>query len=242
MELVKIEKKIAKISTVYDTFKEDGKISTLEKDLLLGYIRELYELVLDISPKGTTIKSSEPLQVIPEPSVVNVVVAVPPTAVEKPVEKTAVEPIEIKQEVIIEPVVEKVVPKQEPAVVFEPNNEPVVVNNTAPIKISHEMNKLFTIEKAKDISERLAMSPISDISKAMSINDRMLILKELFGNDSALFNESITKLNSFLSFAEAKDMLLETVAFKYQWDNDEKLEKAEAFVKLISRKYQNTTS
>ncbi len=242
MELVKIEKKIAKISTVYDTFKEDGKISTLEKDLLLGYIRELYELVLDISPKGTTIKSSESLQVIPEPSAVNVVVAVPPTALEKPVEKTAEEPIEIKREVIIEPVVEKVVPKQEPAVVFEPNNEPVVVSNTVPIKISHEMNKLFTIEKAKDISERLAMSPISDISKAMSINDRMLILKELFGNDSALFNESISKLNSFLSFAEAKDMLLETVAFKYQWDKDEKLEKAEAFVKLISRKYQNTTS
>ena len=241
MELVKIEKKIAKISTVYDTFKEDGKISTLEKDLLLGYIRELYELVLDISPKGTTIKSSAPLQVTPEPTPVSVV-AVPPLALEKPVEKIAIEPIEIKQEVIIEPVVEKVVSKQEPAVVFEPNNEPVVVSNTAPIKISHEMNKLFTIEKAKDISERLAMSPISDISKAMSINDRMLILKELFGNDSALFNESISKLNSFLSFEEAKHMLLQTVAFKYQWDNDEKLEKAEAFVKLISRKYQNPTS
>lgn len=208
----------------------------------MGYIRELYELVLEITPEGTTIKSSAPLPITPEPTPLKVVVEVPSPALEKPVEKIAVEPIEAKQEVIIEPEPEKIVPKQEPAVVFEPNDEPIVVTAPAPTKLSHEMNKLFTIEKAKDISERLAMSPISDISKAMSINDRMLILKELFGNDSALFNESISKLNSFLTFAEAKDMLLETVAFKYQWDHDEKLEKAEAFVKLVSRKYQNPPS
>jgi len=47
MEIALIDKKLKKIITVFDAFKADNRISQLEKDLLLGYLRDIYELVLD---------------------------------------------------------------------------------------------------------------------------------------------------------------------------------------------------
>lgn len=47
MEIAAIDKKLKKIITVFDAFKADNKISHLERDLLLGYLRDIYELVLN---------------------------------------------------------------------------------------------------------------------------------------------------------------------------------------------------
>ncbi len=126
----------------------------------------------------------------------------------------------------------------EPAVTYETKKEESVkpVSQEQPAA-PDGLKSVFTIVKARDISERLAMSPVADIAKAMSINDKMLILKELFGNDTAVFNESITKLNGFSSFDEAKNYLIQNIAVKYNWVQEERLEKAEAFVKLVSRRY-----
>jgi hypothetical protein len=246
MELMKIDKKIKRISTLYESFREEGKISQLEKDLLLGYIRELYELVMEIEtaniPNQITsrIDSVKQTQEINNDSTVEKMVVI-----EKPMENT-VQAVSTKIIQIIEPIPEIV---QNPSVITESEqtDDKVVIqtNNLQEIpkpfvNISTELRQLFTITKARDISERLAMSPISDIAKAMSINDKMLILKELFGNDTGIFNDSIAKLNGFNSFDEAKDHLLEAVAVKYHWDHPEKLEKAEAFVKLVSRRYTSS--
>jgi hypothetical protein len=45
MDIVNIEKKLKKINSVLEIFKEDGQLTKIEKDLLKGYIRDLYDSV-----------------------------------------------------------------------------------------------------------------------------------------------------------------------------------------------------
>ena len=236
MDLIKIDKKLKRITTVYESFKEDGKISPLEKDLLLGYIRELYDHVSEIEVVPVVISQTMPKETAKEPT---------PVPVELPATQEVVKPMieEVKEVpaeamVVPSPVTENIpiVKKEIPAPVTE-ETEPVKHSATNSFIVPNDLKSIFTIVKARDISERLAMSPIADIAKAMSINDKMLILKELFGNNASVFNESITKLNSFTSFEEAKEYLIQHIALKYEWAQEERLEKAEAFVKLVSRRY-----
>ncbi|HMP30185.1 MAG TPA: hypothetical protein PKD85_11320 [Saprospiraceae bacterium] len=248
MELIKIDKKLKRIITVYDTFKDEGKIFQLEKDLLLGYIRELYELVSDIDASSTP--STVQNTLLHKPIVDQKHTLIETNIKQTKEKETPIVPIEtavdyIKpvqfnepshQVVEVKPSIE--VEKKEIQVATAQTTKIIEEAPKQNINMSTEMRQLFTITKARDISERLAMSPIADIAKAMSINDKMLILKELFGNDVTLFNDSISKLNGYSTFEEAKSLLVDTVAVKYQWDNSEKIEKAEAFIKLVSRRYQ----
>jgi hypothetical protein len=240
MDLIKIDKKLKRISTVYESFKEDGRISPLEKDLLLGYIRELYDHVSEIEVMSVTVSQN-----LPNEPVKKTIDQIPvqETIIPKKEEKLPeAQPVHAEPELKLvhtAPAIEnKPTQAGEPAVTYETKKEESVkpVSQEQPAA-PDGLKSVFTIVKARDISERLAMSPVADIAKAMSINDKMLILKELFGNDTAVFNESITKLNGFSSFDEAKNYLIQNIAVKYNWVQEERLEKAEAFVKLVSRRY-----
>ena len=256
MEIDKVERRLKKISTVFDAFKEDGKISSIEKDLLLGYIRDLYELVLDSEAK-----------VVESPTIL------PP----KPKVQEMVESAPKVKEVIHEPIVENISPvhfeqrtqptisKEEKLVTLEHQNqmfstpidlsyksgnaEPVTVTvekkeetttattTTTTVDFNHPMEKLFIISKAVDLSDKLSMSRIDDIHKAMGINERLFNQNELFGGNGAVFSETLTRLNQFASFDEAKEYLKNGVAKENKWDSETKWDKAQQFVKLVYRRY-----
>jgi|GEM_PF-3965780 len=46
MNIKKFGKRLSKINMLFDSIKEDGDVSAMEKDLLLSYLREAYEYVL----------------------------------------------------------------------------------------------------------------------------------------------------------------------------------------------------
>lgn len=253
MDIEKVERRLKKIITVFDAFKEDGKISNIEKDLLLGYIRDLYELVKesDASPGPANVsellKSESPTPVIQLPKE-----TLPPIqefVVETKVAEVTYEaPVVQVPEPMSEPVL-TVTPSSNGSsmssqvktevieeLVFEPVREAPKIE--VPGDISLEMERLFIINKAVDLSDKLAMSKIEDISKAMGINERLFNLNELFGGNMELFNNTITKLNSMSSFTEARAHLITGVAKDMRWDSDQKWNKAHQFVRLISRRYQ----
>jgi hypothetical protein len=231
-----IDKKLKKINTIYNEFKAEGNITTLEKDLLLSYIRELYDLVkydgasqtqFAIAPNELRDDLSDKLQ-----------------KQENKVEEPAIESVEPKVLDIVDNLDQK---NSEPVesdtgVITNQIKEEVVVSEPIAeerkIQISDQTQKLFVIEKAKDLSERLAMSPINDISKSMSINDRALVSKYLFGNDIKLFSETLNTLNNLHLFDEAKEILM-PIAQKNVWTDEEHREKAEGFIKLVYRRYSN---
>jgi len=70
---------------------------------------------------------------------------------------------------------------------------------------------------------------ISDIKKAISVMDRFLYMKELFGNNQNTFNDALDAINAASSLSEAVDYLSQ-----FNWeDNDTSAQ----FMKLVTRRF-----
>ena len=74
------------------------------------------------------------------------------------------------------------------------------------------------------------MSKISDLRKAIGINDKFIMLRDLFAGDEAQYNATIDALNSFASLDECMIYIVENFA----WNPDS--EGAKLIVSLIERK------
>lgn len=86
------------------------------------------------------------------------------------------------------------------------------------------------------IASKLQKAPINDLIKAIGLNDRFFLTKELFKNNSEKYNEAIKILNEMPNLDEAFDYL-DDLKTKLEWD-----ENSSACLKiydLIRRKHQN---
>lgn len=71
----------------------------------------------------------------------------------------------------------------------------------------------------------------SDISKALSLNDRFLYQRELFGNDAACMQETLEVLNTIHSLSEALNYLQS----RYTWDDDQ--ESVQQFYQMVEQHF-----
>lgn len=222
-----------------------GPMASIERDLMLSYIRQLYELYLNADQPETlsTPASGAGMQ--------EVKIAPKPQELEQP--KTAYVPpkdayapprvVEPPKPPIIreEPVVQKtpVTPSYESQPTYTP---PPPVNPTLPptqrtmAMGNPKYEVLFSFPKSNELSERLSDRPVQDLTKAFAINDRLLYINELFSRDATAFNDTLQLLNKFERMEEAKSLLV-SVAEQYDWTKEERLEIAQSFVKTVRRKY-----
>ncbi len=249
MNLKHAEIVLEKITRLYKSMKLDERnIDVFEQDLMLSYIRQLHE---SFSPGKPVSKRIDPIlppkKASPKP-VVKEVPKAPP----------APKPVIVKPEPIPEPpkVVEtpKVVeaPKAPeppkivtpPKVVAPPKPAPkptppkpqparASVGLSAPDRAS-----LFEFKEATELSEKLSMQPIRDLTKAMGLNEKIFTINELFGGESKAFDETVKKLNTFSSFEQAAEYLSSGVAHTYDWPNRSKKKKALNFIQLVKRRYK----
>ena len=219
MDIKKIEKRIRKISNLVDLIKMDGKLSQIERDLLLDYVRKLYDDLLGSKEVevSVTSKADTPSQKIVEPKI-EVAVALKPKITEAIVEKASTEQVDNK-------------PKEEAKPILKE------VNQEIPNVDEDTFGELFVFEEVKDLSNKLGMAKIDDINKAIGINERIFTIKELFGGDNEAFSSTVNALNNSSSFDEAKDILIKKVASKYNWDDEQKFKKAQHFIKIVRRLY-----
>ena len=86
-------------------------------------------------------------------------------------------------------------------------------------------NEYFTLgdklEQAEDNSliTRLQRKPVADLMTAIGINDKFLLLNELFGGSMEKYNKSIRSLNNFSTLLGAKTYMSE-LQIEFQWDCD----------------------
>ena len=130
-----------------------------------------------------------------------------PQVVEKIVEKVVEveKPVEVIKEVVIEKPAEPVVP-EEPA--KEPEAEPIVEPEPKPAP------ELFDEPQASKAV--LYGKPVDDIRQAISLGDRFLYQRELFGQNAELMQRTLTDLNALRSFDEAVSYIMT----HFQWDAD----------------------
>jgi hypothetical protein len=143
---------------------------------------------------------------------------------------------------VVEPAVEvvKEIPKVEEAIapvlaqvpVTPPASAPAPAAAPAPRGVSIS-EKLQTADVS--IAARLSKSGIKDLTKAVSINQKILFTKELFKGDSFAFNEALGKLNAFESKTDAMQFLNTELSSKFAFKTE--AESYLQFVELIERRY-----
>lgn len=82
----------------------------------------------------------------------------------------------------------------------------------------------------KDVASYLKNKPISDLTKAIGINDKFLFTKELFNGNAELYANSIKQLNSYTDINDALIYIQEN----FSWD--ESNEAANQLIDLVRRK------
>ncbi|MDR3184545.1 MAG: hypothetical protein LBT49_03970 [Prevotellaceae bacterium] len=85
---------------------------------------------------------------------------------------------------------------------------------------------------AKPKSSISVNQPVSDIAKAIGINDRFLFIRELFDGDKARYTQTMNKLNTMNNLEEAKKYIQSVVQ---HWD--ETTETAQLFLSILQRRY-----
>jgi len=104
-----------------------------------------------------------------------------------------------------------------------------------PAKPQRSLNDLFN-ERHEDhsISSQYQHAKVRDLTKAISINDKFIYIKELFHNRGEDFSAAIRQLNECQNMEEAFDCL-EELKQKFFWDS--KSDAYLSFCDLLRRKY-----
>ena len=159
----------------------------------------------------------------------------------KPVKAEEKKPIiekKIKQEVPVEAVEEDFHEEDDILKFIPPKSAPAQPAKQAPAptpKPQRSLNDLFN-EHREDhsISSQYQRAKVGDLTKAISINDKFIYIKELFHNRGEDFSASIRQLNECQNMEEAFDCL-EELKQKYFWDS--KSDAYLSFCDLLRRKY-----
>ena len=207
---------------------DNGDISGIERDLMLSYIRQLYEIYLHADHASVR-------QHTPAPTKQAASIVVPPTP--EPVVQAA--PVVIPEVVVPPAPVSTPIPVAAPPplapvpVVVEAAPTPVIQQRAA---ASPAIEALFHQKAARELSEKLSQQAIPDLTKALAINDKLLYANELFGRDMTSMSNTLSELNKLSSFDDAKNMML-GIAERFDWAEEERAEVASSFIKMVRRRY-----
>jgi hypothetical protein len=138
---------------------------------------------------------------------------------------------------------------QEPNVV--PTNPEPVIDNTPKVKEDEPVKKEEPAKEEKVLTLNQKMSaqlkgntgtrtepaeaPIKDIKAAISLNDKLLFVKDLFNGYSLAYSEAIEIVNRFTSFEEADRFLKTNYVTKNNWEG--KKATSDKFYALLKRRY-----
>ena len=195
----------------------DGKASAMERDLMLGYLREFYEIyahpVAD-QPASTPQPAAPVAAPSPPPTPPSPLPTPPPAPAPPPPAPAAAAPPP--------PAPQPVAPTPPPA------PAPVVQTSTSP-----EVAQLFAEDET---ASPFGRQPVRDLTKALTINNRVLFTRDLFGGDNELLNTTLRTLNTSGSFPAARPVL-ESLVRRFKWTEEDKQETAREFIELVRRRY-----
>ena len=128
-----------------------------------------------------------------------------PQVVEKIVEVE--KPVEVIKEVVVEKPV--VVPVEEPVV------EPELIVEPEPVVEAEPVKEEVKVEEVASPNATLYGKAVDDIRQAISLGDRFLFQRELFGQNAELMQRTLTELNALSSFDEAAAYIS-----RFGWDQE----------------------
>ena len=157
-----------------------------------------------------------------------------PIKTSEPAKESASEPAE---EVVV---VEKVEVEPAPAPMPAPAPQPATAPQPAPAPREEEApqrlgdviakNVTTLADKMAEEQPTAAFNRITDIRKAIGLNDKFLMIRDLFGGDVNLYEDTINHLNEYDDLDECMIFIVEN----FRWNPDS--EGAKLLVSLLERK------
>lgn len=103
-------------------------------------------------------------------------------------------------------------------------------------EFNQEVEDLFRIAGSNELSNKLASSPLDSLKRAISINDRLLYAKVLFGGDDDLYHQTISAIDQGTSLHSVENQLRH-LAQKFEWASPNKQGIARSFVQIVKRRF-----
>lgn len=150
---------------------------------------------------------------------------------EKEEEKEIVEDTLNESPEEVEEVEEEIEEQEELEVEEDNDDEEELEDDEDKVAVNEERIELIAKPEILTRNDSIVNSKIEDISKAISLGDRFLFQRELFGNNGEIMQKTIAHLNSMNSAEEAMTYLQK----KFDWDKESTT--VERFIQLISRRY-----
>ncbi|HEY2583718.1 MAG TPA: hypothetical protein VGI43_18050 [Mucilaginibacter sp.] len=125
-----------------------------------------------------------------------------------------------------------------PKEVKQPGSKNVEKTSDRPVGEAVSINQKISSQlgnTAMRKTEQLSKKHIEDIKLVITLNDKLLYIKDLFNGYSLAYSEAIEILNRFNTFEEASHFLKTSYATKNNWEN--KKATAEKFYELLRRRY-----
>ena len=223
---MKIEELIEKINAFNMSVlkKNQGNLSEIEKDLLLNYLRELYDRVLFLKNNSHDEEKKTEIKTIEKE--VHKEEKKPAIIIQQPT------PPPVKKEVIEE--IPKVIEQKQEQVKKTSSSVKTEMNLRTPPKPS--VNEKFQ-NQTTGLSEKLGAKVIGDLKAAIGVNQRFGFINELFAKNTNEFESVIKQLNACKSTDEANN-LLSNFKTKFKWD--EKNPVVKEFLELVKRKFSKS--
>lgn len=155
----------------------------------------------------------------------------------EPVQRESV--VETVDKTAVETVVNDVIPEPAPTPAPAPTPTPVakvenkvVEADVAPQRLGDVFARNVTTlaDKMAEEQPTAAFNRIPEIRKAIGLNDKFLMIRDLFGGDVNLYEDTITHLDQFTDLDECMIFIVEN----FRWNPDS--EGAKLLVSLIERK------
>jgi hypothetical protein len=255
-----LRNKLADLERKVDWMEKSGEIHPIDYDLILSKTRELYDHVISsaqdnghksiLTGKRVVEPEEKPLEKVKNEVRIEEEPKPEPEPVPEPEPEPEPEPVktEIPQPPLFfqQPSVENRPPVSEPKVAPAPppprpkpapapppkTPEPEKPVTTILFQREDSLNEALGKQKSvQDVASALTEIPVADIWSAIAINDRFLFTRELFGNDSESFKNTVSLLNSISTWEAAKSY----IADHFSWDKNNPV--AKDFLAIVRRRF-----
>lgn len=244
------QKEVQEAQPVEDFSRENEEAIVEEKETPFVFESEP---VKSKEPETPFVSESEPLQSEePSPEIVEPVAppvaAIPPVFAAAPVEELAyqaeeeattqveeptvfvTEVIEEPKEVVIEQPQEVLIQEEINTVIEEAPARPLTLN-----EIISQQKQAGVQNRVYQVNQSGHTDKLTDIKAGISLNDKLLFIKDLFNGYSLAYSEAVELLNRFTSYAEADAFLQTNYAIKNKWAD--KPHTVEKLYDVLRRRY-----
>ncbi len=230
--LKNIKEQLALINSIVEKIQSTGKMSSIERDILLDKLAHIYEEILldktitaDETPQNATksevkVEKQQPEQERENQPKPEFSAAMP---AKKPV-KTVPELRNTSQNIDID------TPNTPIGQKSGGENGNIILAEKYQGKRKFRNEIIAEHHQKVDMQSKLQNKPINDLTKAISVNDKFLFIMELFDGDTDRYNLTIQQLNKMTDLNDAIIYLQEN----FTWEADSQV--AMTFIDLLRRK------